>query len=368
MIHNDTIARKIRSGLQSPAAGIFLLLLSFLIGLSKIYFGRFVDEADTMTVGWLIARGAVLYRDVFSHHFPLSYYWVAAVVGLFGSSFVILRVSLLLLQVGLFAITMKLTRFYLAIGLASLVWNLINQFHRGQELIYPNFEALFMVAAFSLIFSLFVKKSAASRFTLAFTGLLLGLAVLTDPLMIYPAAVAFTGVLASGILSDSPKRAREVLRRALWAGLPAGGMVVLFLINLYFSGAFQEFYRSTIWFNADIYAKYVDANPIRFREIIQNIASGLHILDPRWVQNISPWMSLEAYRSVSLADEPGYLSWIFSSFLSRLALLACMVGLFLNRRWAAGIFLYLFAAALLVRFDDGFYANGFTLLSIFSAS
>jgi hypothetical protein len=46
----------------------------------------------------------------------------------------------------------------------------------------------------------------------------------------------------------------------------------------------------------------------------------------------------------------------------------CMVGLFLNRRWAAGIFLYLFAAALLVRFDDGFYANGFTLVSIFTAS
>jgi hypothetical protein len=42
--------------------------------------------------------------------------------------------------------------------------------------------------------------------------------------------------------------------------------------------------------------------------------------------------------------------------------------LFLNRRWAAGIFLYLFAAALLVRFDDSFYANGFTLVGIFATS
>src|SRR5512146_1332285 len=109
-----------------------MLVLSFIFGLTKIYYGRFVDEADTITVGWLISRGSVLYRDVFSHHFPFSYYWTAGVVSIFGNSFPAVRVSILLLQIALFAAAMWMTRFYLAIGLASLVWNLINQFHRGQ--------------------------------------------------------------------------------------------------------------------------------------------------------------------------------------------------------------------------------------------
>jgi len=35
---------------------IVLLIISLLIGLTKQYFGLFVDEADNMYVGWLISR------------------------------------------------------------------------------------------------------------------------------------------------------------------------------------------------------------------------------------------------------------------------------------------------------------------------
>ena len=36
------------------------------------------DEHDNMAVGWLLSRGHVLYRDVFSHHMPLPYLLVEA--------------------------------------------------------------------------------------------------------------------------------------------------------------------------------------------------------------------------------------------------------------------------------------------------
>lgn len=36
----------------------------------------FVDEADNFTGGWLISKGFVLYKDIFSHHMPLPYYHV----------------------------------------------------------------------------------------------------------------------------------------------------------------------------------------------------------------------------------------------------------------------------------------------------
>jgi hypothetical protein len=369
---SNSIAQKVRSRVDSPAAGYALLAIAFLVGLTKVYFGRFVDEADNITVGWLLSEGYNLYRDVFSHHFPFPYYWVAGVVSLFGNSFAAIRISLLLLQVGLLAAGMRLTGFYLPAGLAALAWNLINQFHRGQEAIYPVFEGLFMLAAFMVVFALLLRRIEAQAGSLVFTGVLLGLAVLCDPLMIYPAGVALAGVYASGTASSGGRQMRllswEGLRRLLIVGAAAGFMVSVFALHLLVSGAGPAFYRSAIWFNAEIYAKYVDASPLRVDRIIANLASGLKILNPRWVEYTSPFIPLTPYRSVSLNEEAIYVSWIFSGLLFRLSVLACVLGLVLKRKTAAGAFLYVFAAALLVRADDGFYTIGFTLISLFASA
>ncbi|HCR81207.1 MAG: hypothetical protein UY13_C0002G0279 [Candidatus Pacebacteria bacterium GW2011_GWB1_47_8] len=38
------------------------------------FFGRFIDEQENMVGGWLIAQGWVIYRDFFLHHTPLPYF------------------------------------------------------------------------------------------------------------------------------------------------------------------------------------------------------------------------------------------------------------------------------------------------------
>jgi hypothetical protein len=53
---NDERTQKIRSFLNSPTAGIVLLGISFLIALTKVHYGRFVDEGDSLTVGWLLSQ------------------------------------------------------------------------------------------------------------------------------------------------------------------------------------------------------------------------------------------------------------------------------------------------------------------------
>ncbi|MCK4975643.1 MAG: hypothetical protein KAS36_01775 [Anaerolineales bacterium] len=358
---------KIRRGLNSPAGGLVFLVLSFLFGLTKLYYGRFVDEADNITTGWLISEGYTLYRDVFSHHFPFPYYWVAMVVGLFGNSFIAIRISVLLLQIGLFAVSMRITGFYLAIGLTSLVWNLINQFHRGQEAIYATFEGILMVVVFLVIFYLLTKRVAVGKATLIFLGILLALALLTDPLMVYAAVIAIAALFVSGVKYRSQSRYREGVRRVLWVGISAGLVLGIFAVSLFASGTAQIFYHDTIWFNAEVYTKYVDAQPLRVDRILQNTITGLNILNKRWFAELSPFMPMETYRSVKLENETMYFSWVFASFLFRLSILACAIGLVLNRKTAAGIFLLLYSAALLVREDDGLYAIGFTLVSLFAA-
>lgn len=352
--------------MNSEISGYILLVLSFLIGLTKVYYGRFVDEADTMTIGWLITEGYTLYDDVFSHHFPFPYYWSAMVVAIFGNAFAAVRISILLLQTLLFATGMRISRFYLAIGLTSLTWNLINQYHRGQEAIYATFSGIFTSVIFILVFSLLTNRSKTSRLTLTLLGILTGVALLTDPLLIYAIVISFIALFISGLNFQPGKNHREGFRRVLWVGLAAGLILGIFAITLLITGSADDFYREAILFNSEIYSKYVHAQPFDISKITHNILSGLDILNQQWYQYTSPFFELETYRSVSLENENLYNTWIFSSFFFRLSILGCITGLLLNRKYPAGIFLYFYAAALLVRAEEGIYAIGFVITSLFA--
>jgi len=55
-----------------------LLLLALLAFWGVVHEPVFVDEADNVMGACLIARGEYLYRDFFSHHFPMPYYLLAA--------------------------------------------------------------------------------------------------------------------------------------------------------------------------------------------------------------------------------------------------------------------------------------------------
>lgn len=361
--HTEQIQRR----LTPQNIGFALLIISFLIGLTKVYFGRFVDEAETITFGWLISQGDVLYRDIFSHHFPFPYYWVAMVVSFFGNSFISIRISVLMLQVSLFAASMRITKFYLAIAMTSIAWNLINQFHRGQEAIYATFEGILMSVVLILILWIIVQRPIVKVRVLVLIGGLLGLALLTDPLMIYPVSIALLGLLISGINYPKGERWKAGLRHVLFPVLSAALLIGAYGLYLYNSDTFLAFYRETIWFNSEIYSKYVDASPNRVGVLSQNLFSGIKILDSRWYEQLSPFIHLEPYRSVKLDNENQYSSWIFSGFLFRISILICSLGLVLNRKVMAGIFLYVYSGSLLVREDDGLYAIAFTMVSLFAA-
>ena len=359
---------QLKQVLNSPCSGWVLLGIAFLIGLSKLWYGRFVDEHDNITVGWLLSEGYTLYKDVFSHHFPFPYYWNALVISIFGNSFVAIRIALLTLQIGFFAISMRITRFYLAIGLTALTWNLINQFHRGQEAIYATFEGIFTTTIFIIIFWSLVTRNRLSKPVLVLLGTLMALAILTDPLMVYPVGIALLALFVAGWqANDDQPSLRKALRVVL---IPIGTLVLIGTVYagyLTISGTVLNFYQSTFWFNNEIYAQYVDAEPLRLARIGQKLLTGLDISDSRWFRELSPFIKLETYRSVKLENEHLYAGWLFTGFLFRLSILACVLGLVLDRKYWGAIALYAFSASLMVRADDGLYAIGFTMLSLFAA-
>jgi hypothetical protein len=115
---------------------IGLLFLSVLIALTQVYYVyyNFGDEGSTITIGWLVSKGWVLFRDVFSHHFPLAYVFVALVIKVFGSSILTIRLSLIFFRTLVFGISMIFSRYRLALGITALAWSLIGHLYLGNSI------------------------------------------------------------------------------------------------------------------------------------------------------------------------------------------------------------------------------------------
>jgi hypothetical protein len=356
-----------RRRLDSPAVGFSLLGIACLLGLTKLVFGQFADEANNLVYGWLVSKGYVLYRDVFSQHFPFAYYWTAVVVTLFGNSQAAVRISLLVLQAGLFGFSMWATRLYLPVGLAALVWGLTSQFHRGNMILYDNFDGTFLTVAFILVFFALVARNRIHKVTLVVIGLCLGCAFLSNPLLIYPGFLILLGLFLSGLMTADGSGWREGLRRLVWAAGAAGLMLGIYLAYLLVSGTFQDFYRDAVWFNAVIYDQYTDGSPNRLGTIFFQLFTGLDLFNPQWTKHVSPFIQFGINRN-SFANEDLYYSWIFSSLLFRLSILLCTLGLILKRKFLAGIFLYIIAASLLTRAETSWHAVPFIWLSLFAGA
>jgi formate/nitrite transporter FocA (FNT family) len=152
----------------------------------------------------MLSRGSVLYRDVFSHHFPFAYYWIAIVTGLFGPSIAAARVSVLLFEIGSFAWVMYLTRYFTPIGVLCLLWNIVGLFFFSNLVLYTGFTSVALTAAFIVTIAILSKRIAAGRKELLTLGIFATVAVLSN--------LPFT-ILCSTDLSRPYPRA---LRAASW--------------------------------------------------------------------------------------------------------------------------------------------------------
>lgn len=131
----DTPAFSFFCALNRKHVGLTLLVVFFGLDLATLYWGQFGDEADNLVVGSLLQRDYVLYRDLFSHHFPFPYYWMAAVVSFFGKSILSARLSLLIFQAVSLALAMRLTGEYVLIGIHALIWSIVKPFYLGNMLL-----------------------------------------------------------------------------------------------------------------------------------------------------------------------------------------------------------------------------------------
>ena len=324
--------------------GWILLAVAFLLGCLTVGWSQFVDEADNLVTGWLLTRGYELYGDVFSHHFPFAYYWSAAVIGVFGKSILVARLSVWVFQIAAIGLSMRLSRFYLPLGLASLIWSVLRHLYRANMLLYSPFCGASLLVVFAITLVVMLETTQVDwRHSLA-VGLFSAVALSSDPLSVYALSVAFIYLVI--------RRRKEGLLALAFTALG----LCAYATYLVASGTFQDFVRDAILFNAEVYADYLQANYLRFSELLEMLYKGLGIVDPAW-QNLDP------FRAISL-ESTQFDRWAFTGLLYRLALVVGVISLLVGKRFLAGSFVYLFAAATLVINPWEFRAAGFVMVSL----
>lgn len=355
---HKTIVEYFRRMTALKVIGYSLLLLSAFIAVSQVYYVYYNlgDEGDTIAVGWLVSKGWVLYKDIFSHHFPLPYLFIALVIKIFGAKILPVRLSLIILRTLCIGISMKFSRLHLPLGIVALSWSLIGYLYLGNSLLYHSFTGVFLISGFSIGLAYINNIKNSSPMGLFILSAFLGFASLSDPLKFLPAIVLMTFIIISTILQNPrDTRFHQTIKKCSFLFLGFCAALSGYILYAIITKSLADFYQNAILFNTTIYSKY--SPPITYINILQSLTNFLDINNPIWFENYSPYYEWHNYFFID--------HWIFTGFFYRIVILTACTFCLINRKFLLGICVYAVSSLLTLRSSVCFSAAPFVLLSFF---
>lgn len=334
--------------------GYGTLAISIIVGFMLRYYGGFADEGDNIANGWLISNDYILYKDIFSHHAPLVSYWVSWVISLFGKDVGIVRFSVVILQGLVIFCSMRVTKYYIQLGLATLAWVIISPFYFGNLVLYQALSGIFFLGCVAIFLS--INLSGPSREKYLALGLLSGLTLSSDPQMIWPLFFIYVEVLILAVKTSIKERDLKNIKKVIVAFVPI--FIIGSLWTLYFGihGALGDLIFDLVIFNAEVYSKYSSSQVFRLPSIFRQGINFLYILDPQWSTAID-------LRSISKNINPDY--WFFTGFFFRLTALILVLYYLLAKKIALGVSIYLMVCSLFPRSVGWFHTIPFVKTAIF---
>jgi len=354
----DVILINFRKITASQTLCYGLLIFSAIVATTQVYYVYYNlgDEGDTITVGWLISKGWVLYKDVFSHHFPFPYLFTALVIKIFGASILPVRLSIIILRTLCIALAMKISNFRFPLSIMAVCWSLVGHLYLGNSLVYHSFSGIFIICAIAIGLAYVENIQKVSAMGLFIFSIFCGLTSLCDPLKSLPAIALIIFMIISTILQNPREmRLRQAIRISLILFL--GGCLTLgaYLLYATITNSLADFYQNAILFNTTIYSKYSPS--ITIKNILQSLTNCLGIGNQTWFENYSPYYQWRNYLFVD--------HWIFTGFFYRLVILASCIFCLINRKFLFGVCLYIVSSLLTIRSSVCFSASPFILLSFF---
>lgn len=206
-----------------------------------------IDERDHLIGVFQMMHGRVPYRDFFTNHFPLPYYWEYIFSPLWGAparTIAVFRLSLLVAYLLTFIsvfLAFKNTYTRLVYSFWIFLLSLFFTIYHGNLVLSETFAAIFIGAVFWLLLPIILKWETRNKFNLSLIVVFASFAFWTQPLLIFLLIIPF--LLAK-------KEELKVL------------VIIMCFLNLIFPVIFflnnqlNSFIEQTIWFNYVIYSKY----------------------------------------------------------------------------------------------------------------
>ena len=336
------------------ARGVWLIVALAALSISLIFanIGGYIDEADNVAVAQLIVLdGSVLYRDLFSHHFPFAYYWTALFFKLFGISIFNARLAVIILNALAFGSVGLILRNWRVGALAWLIWACVSPFFLGHLMLYQSLAAVALAPVFAGGFAYVSHRPLPNLWAISLVGFFAAIAILANPLTLFAVGLTLASIALPFSTGFLPRHLHRLPRQRQFESAlctafilaPFIGVVLGSFGFLGLNGALGDFYRDVVIFNRDIYARYSDTVRTglfaNISKIALNAISGLTLFDPS--QRMYP---IELLKNFSfLAD------WLISDITFKLIIIFYCLWLVLKRQSLAALYVYAFAACALMR-------------------
>ncbi|MBI5879300.1 MAG: hypothetical protein HZB53_16760 [Chloroflexi bacterium] len=331
-----------------PAFGLVLLLLAAAAGYQFRFLFTFVDEGDNIMAGWLATRSLRLYADVATYHFPFEYGLIWSTIVLFGKSIGAIRMAALGFNLVVFAATMWATRQYVAVGFVALAWCLSGPFYFGHMATYHALTGPLIASVFLITLMALHTDAALRRGAGIVLGLCAGIALIANPLMAAPLAVA------GAALALRRTWGRQL---ALAAGV-AGVIVIAGALALVLAGTLAAFYELAIRFTLDVYSQYPLGPPLPPDALARGMLAGLYMQGIGWMNNVPPTF---AWSEIT----PNFVDQIaFTGLSLRWVAVLGTAALAFRKQWVAACFTYIFLLATLLRARDFFQVAPYIVPSL----
>ena len=291
-----------------------LLIFSTFFYLVRLFMGDF-DEHDHIAAGYLMKQGKLLYKDIFTHHFPLPYYWTWFFTPLWSDmnpsrTISIFRLSLLAYYLIIFTLS-YITMRSIKTRIVFLVWIIFvgccMVLYEGNIILSDTFSSIALMGLFWSSFPIVLGWEKASKTHVISQVMLASLGLWAQPM------VALLLIIPI-VLVESKYRKNVVILIAILNAIP--------LIIFAFTQQLTSFFEQALWFNSAIYSKYY----------AEHLPQGNSFFSVMWYFLINEWKLLTTF---------GNPLQIFQG-ITHVGLLGLLIYCFKTNKVSCGLLITLF--------------------------
>ena len=234
------LARRLAETRVQVATGLLALALFSFLGVIRE--PVFVDEADNVMGACLMSRGALVYRDFFSHHFPAPYY-ALALLGESGACSVLAGRVLGVVGLAVAALLFAVVARNALAPLALVVMGLVSPLYYLQRYLAETFISIGLIVTLGMLTEAGGRRRGRTAQALRWLGLTI--LASSSPLGLMMALVLLPLVVLRAGRPYTPTIATCAAALLAW---PAA---------LAIQGTLPAFVDQAIRFNTEIYARYL---------------------------------------------------------------------------------------------------------------